>query len=59
VNTDACPHYVEALEKQAYNSNGEPDKTTGMDHPIDAGGYFIAYRYPINRRLAVVSSLRI
>jgi phage terminase large subunit len=59
VNPDACPHYAEALEKQAYNSNGEPDKTTGMDHPIDAGGYFIAYRYPINRRIALVSSLRI
>ena len=59
VNTDACPHYVEALEKQAYDRNGEPDKTSGLDHCIDAGGYFIAYRYPIQKRLAVVTQLRI
>jgi len=59
INPDACPHYVEALEKQAYDRNGEPDKSTGLDHCIDAGGYFIAYRYPIQKRLAVVQSLRI
>mgnify|MGYP003418786545 FL=1 len=59
INHDACPHYVEALEKQAYDRNGEPDKSTGLDHCIDAGGYFIAYRYPIQKRLAVVQSLRI
>ena len=38
--------------------NGEPDKTSGLDHCIDAGGYFIAYRYPIQKRLAVVTQLR-
>ena len=59
INPDACPHYVESLEKQAYDRNGEPDKSTGLDHCIDAGGYFIAYRYPIQKRLAVVQSLRI
>lgn len=58
VNPDACPHYAEALEKQAYDKNGEPDKSSGLDHCIDAGGYFIAYRYPIARRLAVVTQLR-
>lgn len=58
VNPDACPHYVEALEKQAYDKNGEPDKTSGIDHCIDAGGYFISYRYPIQKRLAVVTQLR-
>jgi hypothetical protein len=58
VNPDGCPQYVEALEKQAYNSNGEPDKSSGLDHCIDAGGYFIAYRYPIAKRLAVVTQLR-
>ena len=59
VRPDACPHYVEALEKQAYDKNGEPDKSSGMDHVIDAGGYFIAYRYPIQKRIALVTSLRI
>lgn len=47
VNVDLCPNYVESLEKQAYDKNGEPDKTSGHDHLNDAGGYFICYRYPI------------
>lgn len=47
VNVDTCPHLVEGLEKQAYNKNGEPDKTSGIDHVIDATGYFISYRFPI------------
>lgn len=47
VNVDLCPNYVESLEKQAYDKNGEPDKSSGHDHMVDAGGYFISYRYPI------------
>jgi len=42
VNTDQCPNYTEALEKQTYK-NGEPDKTGGFDHVNEAGGYFIYY----------------
>ena len=40
VNTERCPEYTEALEQIAYK-NGVPDKTSGKDHPTDAGGYFI------------------
>lgn len=40
VNANDCPEYVESLEKQGYK-NGEPDKTGGFDHCVDAGGYFI------------------
>lgn len=47
VNVDLCPNYVESLEKQAYDKNGEPDKTSGHDHMNDAGSYCICYRYPI------------
>ncbi len=47
VNVDACPHFVEGLEKQAYDKNGEPDKTSGVDHVIDASGYFVSHRFPI------------
>lgn len=47
VNINNCPILVESLEKQAYDENGEPDKTSNLDHPIDALGYFIAYRYPV------------
>ena len=59
VNPDTCPGLVESLEKQAYDKNGEPDKAGGLDHVIDAAGYFIAYRYPIVQRLALVQPLRI
>lgn len=47
VNIDTCPALVEGLEKQAYDKNGEPDKTSGLDHIIDAAGYFVAYKFPI------------
>lgn len=47
VNVDRCPMFTEALEKQAYDKNGAPDKKGGFDHVVDAGGYFIAYRYPV------------
>lgn len=57
INPDKCPSLVEALERQAYDKNGEPDKTTGFDHINDAAGYFITYRYPIQssgiRRLRI------
>lgn len=47
VNIDKCPHLVEGLEKQAYDKNGEPEKTSGLDHILDGAGYFISYRYPV------------
>jgi hypothetical protein len=50
VNVDSCPSFVEALEKQAYDKNGEPDKVSGFDHLNDAAGYFITYRYPVRGR---------
>jgi len=59
VNPEGCPELVESLEKQAYDKHGEPDKAGGLDHVIDAAGYFIAYRYPVQHRLALVQPLRI
>lgn len=47
INIDKCPSYADCLEQQVWTSNGEPDKTQGKDHANDAGGYFIAYDYPI------------
>lgn len=49
VNTNACPALTEAQEQQAWGTNGEPDKTTGHDHPNDAQGYFLVKRFPIQR----------
>lgn len=59
VNPDTCPELVESLEKQAYDKHGEPDKAGGLDHVVDAAGYFICYRYPIQHRIALVQPLRI
>lgn len=59
VNFDRCPALVEGLEKQAYDKNGEPDKTAGLDHIIDACGYFIAHKFPIAKRIVTISNLRI
>lgn len=50
INVDNCPMLVECLEKQAYDKNGEPDKTSGLDHSNDAAGYFIAYKFPVRGR---------
>lgn len=50
VNVEKCPGLVECLEKQAYDKNGEPDKTGGLDHENDAAGYFMHYRYPVRGR---------
>jgi hypothetical protein len=58
INTDLCPVSTEALEQQAWDRNGEPDKTTGHDHANDAEGYFIVKRWPIVNRTASVTALR-
>lgn len=59
VNTRACPVLTEALEQQAYDKNGEPDKTTGHDHSVDALGYFVANQWPVRPRLSLVENLRL
>jgi len=45
VNTFKCSNFTEKLEQQVYK-NGEPEKD-GTEDVNDAGGYFIAYRFPI------------
>ena len=49
VNFDKCPTLVEGLEQQSYDKNGEPDKASGHDHLNDALGYFLCYKFGINR----------
>jgi hypothetical protein len=58
VNIDGCPALVEGFEKQAYAKNGEPDKTSGLDHVIDAAGYFVCHKFPVASRRAVITPLR-
>ena len=49
VNDFMCPTYADCLEQQAWAANGEPDKSTGHDHPNDGAGYFIHFEYPITK----------
>jgi phage terminase large subunit len=46
VNPAKCPKLAEALIRQAYDKSGEPDKSNGFDHPVDAWGYFIHFNWP-------------
>lgn len=47
VNTDRCKRYTDDLEQQVYDKQGEPDKQHDNDHMTDAGGYYIAYEFPL------------
>jgi len=58
VNTHRCPKFTEGLEQQAYDSNGEPDKSSGVDHVNDAGTYPIVRLFPIVKRIATQQKLR-
>lgn len=47
VNARACPVAVRCLEQQAYDQNGEPDKSAGFDHSNDAASYPVVYEFPV------------
>ena len=49
LNDAKCPSLAESLEQQAYDKNGEPDKTTGHDHHNDALGYFAHWTMPVRK----------
>lgn len=54
INTNKCPRYTDDLEQQVYNKQGEPDKAHDQDHMPDAGGYYIAYSFPIIKPISSV-----
>lgn len=58
VNTNRCPKLTDALEQQAYDKNGQPDKSGGLDHILDAAGYPIAFKWPVVKRTASTQPLR-
>ncbi|HCY85925.1 MAG TPA: terminase [Desulfobacteraceae bacterium] len=59
VNADECPTVATSLEQQAYDSNGEPDKSSGFDHQNDATTYPVAYEMPIKRPTTTTQSVRL
>lgn len=56
VNTRKCPNLTNALEQQIWSDNGQPDKSSGLDHITDAGGYYVFYRFGITKPTATVST---
>ena len=55
VNAKACPTLARCLEQQAYDDNGEPDKTSGFDHLNDAYSYFVAYEFPVIKPMSRIN----
>ena len=47
VNDKTCPIYAKALEQQAYDKNGMPEKDDTHEHINDAAGYFIVFEMPV------------
>lgn len=54
INASRCTETANCLEQQAYDKNGEPDKTAGNDHQNDATTYVIAYELPIRKPVAKI-----
>jgi len=46
IDGDKCPALVKCLEQQTYNKYGDPDKTSGLDHGVDALGYAVMRYMP-------------
>lgn len=57
VNTNKCPKYTQALERQVWDEKGQPDKTADFDHPNDAGGYFIVKNWPLAQQAIAFGSI--
>lgn len=58
VNTNRCPVLTDALEQQAYDRNGMPDKSSGNDHVLDAAGYPVAFLYPVKKKFDPIAAVR-
>ena len=53
INTHTCPEGTNALEQQAYDKNGDPEKFNGggtLDDYNDSAGYLIVRKFPIASR---------
>ena len=49
VDADAAPVLCKALETQALDKHGEPEKRGDIDHGIDALGYLCHWQWPVHR----------
>ncbi len=57
VNPIKCPNLYKGLLQQVYDKNQEPDTKAGLEHALDAHGYFIHKMWPVTERVtAQISS---
>lgn len=59
IDGDACPTLIKALETQAYDRSGEPEKKSGaadVSHIVDALGYLAHWQWPVDRPGGVATS---
>jgi len=59
INTHKCPNGTSALEQQAYDINGEPEKFKGaatVDDWNDSDGYFINRKFGLTKARTVVTN---
>ena len=57
INIKKCKNLVDNLEQQVYDANGDPDKSSGQDHMLDALGYCVYWNFPLTHgSFKVISS---
>ena len=47
--SEECPELIDCILKQTYTDKGEPDKSSGHDHMLDALGYLVWSIAPVRR----------
>jgi hypothetical protein len=60
VDGDACPTLIKALETQAYDKAGEPEKKSGdkdQSHIVDALGYLAHWQWPVHRQSGTTTTI--
>lgn len=45
--SENCPELLLSLEQHTYRPDGTPEKESGLDHIVDAAGYFVHKNFPI------------
>jgi hypothetical protein len=59
VNVDRCKWTADGFNRQTFNDKGDPDKTSGLDHAMDALGYFVWWNWPLHEGGYASNSLRL
>lgn len=47
IDPEACPEWVKGLEQQGFGTDGNPDKSSGLDHMLDGARYFFEFNFAL------------